>query len=824
MPITEDQYKRVKAALNQAGDDAAALSPEFRAKAQAAVDEFEGHLVTQLDPELPLMAQALSTQPATNHPGGDAAAEDEWQRNPQGQNGTTIVYEMPLSVAKKDLLEHPEKLGALGYSRIPPTPEDIQGMDTDSSIYHAYNDQKWRETADAATQAGKRAYRYSKAPWLQGGGLSNAIESLGMKLKTSVAPAAEQAAAYVMGADDTALFGVARKGLETVDAVDRAAGGAPAAAPSDTEPVVDPTTGQVMGEAPKAAEDDVVGGVMGTVRAEHGSAKRATELLEEEYPKTYTAGQVSGVAPDLAALGLKGVGKAAGLASEAAGKSIQGLAGGIKSLAPWSASNALYDEVASGGARQLAKLGAKEGGILSSALSAGGGGMAVQAAREGVDAGANLAQTGDTGTSLKDAAERTLEAGVLPAKLGALGSAVQQGAKGYADWVRTGNGSITGGRYQGVPGKLEQAGVEPQLGRGFVAPAAVKAAQKEARELGVPVEQVLADRVAPKLAGPELSVAERKAIGRLGNTRAPATGAADPALESALHKTAVDAPPTLYKGVTLDADALARVEKTGKLDFENYTSSATDKQYAAGYAATGKGKPVVVEFEGLPRAHQKSDREMLVPPGGYQVTGRRVEKIRIPELDREVEATVLTVGAQPKALPHREWSGGELREVKPPATRPAPKSKDAYPAVKGYARGKADVRTVRDLHAAADRAGPEVAQELRGTRVPALLGQLEKLTSPTYKKVADPTVFGTALRFADKANLNVAYPALRSLEGPLGPLAGAQAGRLGTVGKDERKEEAKAKEAEPRSARYEAWRAEYLKRKEAPKPRHRRAH
>lgn len=690
MPITEDQYKAVKAALNKAGDDAAALSPEFRAKAQAAVDEFEGGLVTKLDPNLPVMAQALATQPATTHPGGDDEAEREWLNNPQGKNGTTIVYEMPLSVAKKDLLENPDKLAALGYSRIPPTPEDIQGMDASSSIYHAYNDQKWRDTADAAAKAGKVAYRYSKAPWLQNG---SPLSSLALKLKASVDPAMEQAAAFVMGVDDTAAFGVGRKGLETAASMDRSVAGlAPPAPPSDTEPVVDPTTGMEMGQAPKAAETDSVGGVMGTFRAGNGDPKQLTQMLEEEHPKTYTAGQIAGIAPDLAAGAVKGVGKGVGLASKTVGEGIQTVGRGIESLAPWSASNALYNEVASGGQKVLARLGATEGvpAVLASALAAGGAGVAVHGAQEGVDAAANYAQTGDAGTTAGEAALRSLGAGLLPAALGGAGAAVQKGTKAYGDWVRTGNGSITGGRYQGVPGKLERAGVEPQFGRGYVAPAAVTAAQAEARQLEVPVEQVLAERVAPKVAE--------------------------------------------------GAKALRR--------------------------------------EGLTRVRPRADGSL--------------EVVKNPDPDLLLKAKI----AAPKG--------------------------DAYAPVKAYASQKSpDVRRTRAVRAAAERAG--ASQELEQTRVPALLGQLETITSPTYKKVADPTVFGTAMRLADKGNINLAYPALRSLEGPLGPLAAGKAGRVGLVGKDDKVEEAKAQEESPRAARYAAWRAEYLKRKEAPKPRKRRA-
>lgn len=158
---------------------------------------------------------------------------------------------------------------------------------------------------------------------------------------------------------------------------------------------------------------------------------------------------------------------------------------------------------------------------------------------------------------------------------------------------------------------------------------------------------------------PELTLAEKKVMGRLGNMR-EAPRAEDPAVASALDKTRVERPPTLYKGMRLDANEAV---KKGEITFDNYSSAGADKSYAAGYAHTNKGD-VLLEFEGLPAAHMKSDREMLVPPGGYEVTGRRSEKVRIPELDRDIETTVLTVRARGGAGGATEGRGPRSAEAR----------------------------------------------------------------------------------------------------------------------------------------------------------------
>lgn len=441
------------------------LSPEVYSQAKAALDAYTADMasvVEKADPNLPLTAQAGAMQPATNHPRGDEAASEEWLANPSGQSGTVIVYDAPLALAKQKLLENPDLLPALGFSHMPPTAEDIQSMDHDSPIYGAYNDHVYRETADAATKAGKQTYRYSKAPWLQNGGIAPALQSLGLKLKASIDPAIEGTTAFLMGVDDTAAFGAGRAAGETLDM---------ALSPG--------------GQAPQ--RPDIAGGIESATGV---SPKATNRMIEEEHPIAYTAGQVVGAVPELpvaaAKFGARALGKGASELVER----------GVRALTPWSASNALYDLVARGGQKALAKAGIKSAiaPVAVAALGAGAAGALTQGAEEGVNTAANLAQTGETGTTLEEVGGRMAEAGKFAGALGGLGGVAQQTAGAIGDVVRHGT------RFRGLPGQLEQSGVAPTFGRGFQAPEAVKAATEEARGLGVKPQELLAERVAPKVA------------------------------------------------------------------------------------------------------------------------------------------------------------------------------------------------------------------------------------------------------------------------------------------------------------------------------------
>lgn len=447
--LTAAQFEKNQALL---ADPSKKFSPEARAKAQAAVDEFRTQFLTkgaysdqggslgdiqsvglsaqqqrnaapadpeqakvdgllrQLDPGMSIPAQVYSTQPATTHPEGDEKAEEEWVRGDLSNPDVVVVYDAPIKKVREDLLEHPELYRSLQLD-IPSTPEEVMNIQPGDSTHQAYNGMKWRETADAAAQAGKTAYRYSAAPWMSGGKNAGFLDTLKTKVTAASAPFGEGAMAFVMGVDKTAVFGAGRAALE-------------AANPE-------------MGTARLGQE--TAGGIPDAPAAERNA------MLQEEHPQLYALGQ------------------------------------GVGALAPWSLSNKVFNATLGAGA----KVAAKVGGALAPLARVGGaaaggaaGGALNQAAEEGVNAASSYNQTGDTGTTWEGSARRVGGAAETAAAFGAGGQALVEGAKGVGNWVREGE------YLEGLPGRIERHGVEPKFGRGYVDPPEVAAAKREARANG----------------------------------------------------------------------------------------------------------------------------------------------------------------------------------------------------------------------------------------------------------------------------------------------------------------------------------------------------
>ena len=222
----------------------------------------------EMNPSFSLIPQALALQPATTHPGGDEAAEAEWRRDPaEASKGKVFVYDVPLAQAKKDLLEHPEKIRALYPELLKEnpgaiTPETIMAMEHGDELYEDYQQQTWRDTANAAAAAGKTAIRTSKAPWFSAGaGSPDVLGQLALKLEGAVQPYGEGSAAFIMGVDDMAAFGAGAAAAE--------ASGAPM------------QTGNPFGS-------ERYGGVTTTDPVERNAQ------LREEYPALHFGGQALG--------------------------------------------------------------------------------------------------------------------------------------------------------------------------------------------------------------------------------------------------------------------------------------------------------------------------------------------------------------------------------------------------------------------------------------------------------------------------------------------------------------------------------------------------
>lgn len=481
MPITAQQYERIKAKIAEKG---AELSPEVLAAAQTKLDEFDAAfmgkgaqqiqipefdptrieaLKSQLIPDLPLQPQVLATQPATGHPGGDEAAADEWVRGDlSNPAGTVVVYDAPAAIVRQKLMDNPERFRALGYDQ-PLSPEAVMSIQPGDSIIDDFNNREWRDVADAAVKAGKTPYRYSKAPWLKDGKGEGILETLSAKLKSTDAPGAERARAFLMGVDETGFFGAGTSARE--------AGLADA-------PLREAEEKYGKGTAPKATVEGAKVGTLTNTEYVGGipeglTGKEENDILREEHPNLHAAGQVLGVAPGLvqgaAALATKGVGKLAGAVSKGAGEAVDATAKGIKGLTHWNPANSLWEWVTD------ASMAAKGPGLLKGIGGAAAAGGLTQAVSEGNRAGANLAATGDTGTTLGGAVGRSLDAAKTGALWAAPGATLGAVAGKHARWVREGQ------RYEGLPDRLERLGVEPELGYGFRDPAPIKAARAEAR-------------------------------------------------------------------------------------------------------------------------------------------------------------------------------------------------------------------------------------------------------------------------------------------------------------------------------------------------------
>lgn len=446
MPLTYEQYQQKKQLLASGGD----FSPEAVAKVQKAIFDYEDQflgkakgdeaplapgesmrvlgpgagaamaptqdqlaqrVLSQLDPTHPIAPQVLSISPATTHPDGDDAAKDEWHRGDlSNPNGRVVVYEAPAKVVREALLANPQLYKSFGFS-VPLTPEAVMSIQPGDSTVQAYNDDQWRQVADAAAKAGKTAYRYSKAPWLGDGNGAGVLDSLTTKVGAAAKPAAESATAFVMGVDQTAAFGAGRAAVEAVN-----------------PELKDPTFGQ-----------ERAGGIPDSDARTHNAT------VQEEHPVLYGLGQGLGV------------------------------------LAPWGVANKVFGATigaASKVAAPVAEAAGAAGGLIRGGAAVAGAGVAggaVQAGEEVVHAGANLARTGETGTTAREAAGRIGDAARTAAVIGAVGHGAVSAARGVGNWVREGE------YLEGLPGRIERQGVEPKLGRGYVDPPAVRSAKAEAK-------------------------------------------------------------------------------------------------------------------------------------------------------------------------------------------------------------------------------------------------------------------------------------------------------------------------------------------------------
>lgn len=505
MIVDYSTYLKKKALLS---DPSKELSPDVRAKVEAALAEYDAKFGVENDASMPLrpdagaaainaasglpsqedishtvssgpvdkleamidpgfatIPQALAASPATTHPEGDKAAEDEWLRGDlSNPNGVVVVYDAPLSQVQKDLAANPAMLDSMGAGISPGAA--VQKGDSAEQAYQLYH---WRKAADAIAKSGKTAYYYPKAPWLADGKNAGILANLRLKVGMNY-NAPDTGQAFMLGVDDLGMFGLAN-----------------AAAKAG----IDQGTNKEVLRAHRAESgpEDMRGVEAYNDPADTQTAAERNAQVKEEHPYAYAAGQVAAAAPGLVEGAGRLAGKGLAALSEGLGASLTTAAEGIGSLGEWLPANRLWSYVTGEPAKTA--LGKVVGGAAKNAI-AGGVSEGVQT---GVEAASNYARTGDTGISPGQAATRVAHGTEMGGALGTLGGILHAGAGAVGNWTREGP------YYKQIPGMLEQNGVEARFGKGFTTPPEIEAARAEARsrpERPQPI-QVLGEKTAKPL-------------------------------------------------------------------------------------------------------------------------------------------------------------------------------------------------------------------------------------------------------------------------------------------------------------------------------------
>lgn len=410
----------------------------------------------KMDKRFDLMPQALSIQPATTDPEGDKAAEAKWVVGDPKAKDAVYAYEPPVATVREQLLQNPSFLRAI-YPEYPPTLEEITSMTPGSGVYRDAANYMWRQTANKAAEAGKTVIRYSQAPWLQSD--QSWQDQLQLKLGGAAQPAGQMGAAFIMGLDNTGLFGAGRAAQETASPETNLHAGANA----DT---------------------------MGLDENVPQSTAYINSANIEENPGPYMFGQgVAMLSPWGAANQLY---RRVAQAGQAGVRGAGAVASRLGALAPRIA--------ASGAGRVASKVAAAGGKAATSGAVAGVAGGVTQGVQEGVDMAAQTAQTGEPPTEdrLAEASERVKGAGQFSGAVGAGGSVLQQlGAYG-ADKMRwtERHEALIGRSEPNMDWRLRSVVTGPRL-KGSIAEE-VKQARKGGFQPGDPIVKEIAPKIRAK--------------------------------------------------------------------------------------------------------------------------------------------------------------------------------------------------------------------------------------------------------------------------------------------------------------------------------------
>lgn len=798
--LTAEEYQRALALLK---DPNAKLSDEERTLLIGVRDQFEnanaqgqGQALQQraqdaeanMNPSMSLVWNGLNSQPATTHPEGDQGAADEWIRNPEkASQGAVFMYEPPLAIAKKEMLENPGVLQVIfpdDYTLF--DPERIAQLTTDSDEYKKFADYKWREAADEAAKSGRTAYRYSRAPYLQGEAQGlDPLSTLGLKARGAVPVGGSNMLRFVLGVDKAATLGASGRGAFATapDPGSRFANpeGNPNI-PGSTDLTPNPNTKDYAAERQQSPPGDDYAGI------EDPSKQGYDQFMSEGH-----------------------------LAS--------GLGQGIGTLAPWSAANRAF-ALASGAAQPIAGLGLNATRNVAAATAAGAGGAALeQAGREGVDAAVHMSQGGPA----PDAAGVAGRIGVSSVLGGVTGGALDFLGGTGANYVRH-----ESPRYGGNVGEFEAAGGKLDFGLGPRAPRQAQESVLEARGRQAEPVDVQAQRLAPKI---EDSVeknlaAQREAVeaknapfyaSAEGQMRLPATNTLKKQVEllDANHSAengVLEAIPNKKDQVAFLRnqlnDTMSGVSMKPAQDAVELTPSQADA-----FLSESRKRALREQLEG-PKGPTTGAREIDLEAGGgaddvsfEELLKRKgVDKVYlIPKRFTAKEHEQLIRGyqkledpAEPNARERKElyeaafedrkarplngqpgaWSAQQKQnslglEAAEEEARLALRGGKAFkPLVDFSRRHRGQIELADAVRAAAGRAGSK--EELEQLRVLGLLDNLNRLSSPLGGQFGgmQRAPFGLNAQ-VDSATLRMGYPILRALEGPLGGLRGGLGGAVG---------------------------------------------
>lgn len=173
---------------------------------EAAVQAEAERVAGMLDPRFSIVPQVLALQPATNDLQGDEAAKAKFEA---GQRDPIVIYEPPVDVVRQQLLQNPALLRAVSPEEVP-LEHEIAGLTADSTLYKTAADWMYKQAENAATERGLKVVRQSQAPWLT-------LDPKELKVRFDGSELANQAQAFVLGYDDMGAAGVGRAVQERME-------------------------------------------------------------------------------------------------------------------------------------------------------------------------------------------------------------------------------------------------------------------------------------------------------------------------------------------------------------------------------------------------------------------------------------------------------------------------------------------------------------------------------------------------------------------------------------------------------------------------------